>query len=407
MTPFLFFLFFLSIHAASDHHTTVAATHAQSPSSDCMLFTSVNCIRDCATFVMMGESDAKPKGMCCFGVAIVSHLDANCLYVVFRELFIHLELTLNITKVSSLPAACEVDVSMPNCEVESKYTSYWLYNQHKFKAGETAIVVIRVPENKTNILFQPTLSVNGKTGNISYIIGVSMKFNFHNSTGTISFIPIKTGFFNIFIEDKNYNVSDYSLNFEARADAFGNNVFFSDTNMEQEGFSLSLSNQNGTIDSYINLVPYVRWFAPGYVSIEFALVTSGKFLLRAEKEGQKLNGGTLLPLEFDTHVVKEIGLSIPISDFKFKYVEPGVQLLSFTLNEQGNFTLTLSDMKNNKSISGMPYAYTVYAGYCDGTRNNDKEEENEGEEENGTEEEEEENEREKESGAEEEEENGR
>ncbi|XP_010497325.1 PREDICTED: protein GAMETE EXPRESSED 2-like, partial [Camelina sativa] len=43
--------------------------------------------------------------------------------------------------------------------------------------------------------------------------------------------------------------------------------------------------------------------------------------------------------------------------------------MSFTLFEPGNFLLTLSDMKqHNKSISGMPYAYTVYIGYCDGSR---------------------------------------
>ncbi|CAN8307308.1 unnamed protein product [Cochlearia groenlandica] len=162
---------------------------------------------------------------------------------------------------------------------ESKYTSYWLYNQNKFKAGETSIVIIRVSENKTNALFQPTLSVNSKTGNMIYIIGVSMKFSFHNTTGTISFIPIKIGIFNIFIEDKNYKVSNSSLYFEAKPgliypfvcvvswidlnnefevgtnasisilpkDAFGNNVFFSGKDIEQEGFSLSLLNENGTL----------------------------------------------------------------------------------------------------------------------------------------------------------------
>lgn len=69
--------------------------------------------------------------------------------------------------------------------------------------------------------------------------------------------------------------------------------------------------------------------------------------------------------EFDAGVVeKETGLSIPVSDFQFKYVEPGIQLMSFSLSEPGNFLLTLSDMKHNKSISGMPYAYTVYIGQC-------------------------------------------
>lgn len=69
--------------------------------------------------------------------------------------------------------------------------------------------------------------------------------------------------------------------------------------------------------------------------------------------------------EFDADVVEiETGLSIPVADFQFEYVEPGIQLMSFSLSEPGNFLLTLSDMKHSKSISGMPYVYTVYIGQC-------------------------------------------
>lgn len=69
--------------------------------------------------------------------------------------------------------------------------------------------------------------------------------------------------------------------------------------------------------------------------------------------------------EFDADVVgKETGLSIPVADFQFKYVDPGIQLMSFTLSEPGNFFLTLSDMEHNKSISSMPYEYTVYISQC-------------------------------------------
>ncbi|CAN8276110.1 unnamed protein product [Cochlearia groenlandica] len=61
ITPFLFF-FFLSIHAASNHHTTVAVLRARAPSIDCTACYSMNKFTDCATFVRMGDNNAKPKG---------------------------------------------------------------------------------------------------------------------------------------------------------------------------------------------------------------------------------------------------------------------------------------------------------------------------------------------------------
>ncbi|WZZ36656.1 hypothetical protein YC2023_020057 [Brassica napus] len=184
--------------------------------------------------------------------------------------------------------------------------------------------------------------------------------------------------------------------------------------MELQGFSLSLQNENGSFATIFNTT-HIRWMESGYISIEFVLVTAGKFLLLVEKESQTLNG-VPLPLEvnsgpldvsncvsiwksdlntwqifskmeimlhqrdrfgnlvsgfyeFDADVVgKETGLSIPVADFQFEYVDPGIQLMSFTLSEPGSFLITLSDMEHNKSISSMPYEYTVYIGYCDGAR---------------------------------------
>lgn len=75
--------------------------------------------------------------------------------------------------------------------------------------------------------------------------------------------------------------------------------------------------------------------------------------------------GNLVPgfYEFDADIVgRETNLSIPIADLHFEEVNPGVQLFSYTVQESGNFLLTISDLKHNKSISSMPYAYTVFVG---------------------------------------------
>lgn len=81
-------------------------------------------------------------------------------------------------------------------------------------------------------------------------------------------------------------------------DAFGNNISFSGKEMEFQGFSLSLLNENGSIAGMLNIT-HIRWIESGYISIEFFLVTSGKFLLLVEKDSQTLNGGPL-PLEVNS-----------------------------------------------------------------------------------------------------------
>lgn len=75
--------------------------------------------------------------------------------------------------------------------------------------------------------------------------------------------------------------------------------------------------------------------------------------------------GNLVPglYEFDAEVVETgTNLSIPVPDLHFEEVAAGIQLFSFTNLEPGNFLLTISDMKHDKSISNMPYAYTVFVG---------------------------------------------
>lgn len=75
--------------------------------------------------------------------------------------------------------------------------------------------------------------------------------------------------------------------------------------------------------------------------------------------------GNLVPglYAFDAEIVeRDTNLSIPVADLQFKEVEAGIQLFSFSNSEPGNFFLTIYNSKHNKSISEMPYAYTVYIG---------------------------------------------
>lgn len=139
------------------------------------------------------------------------------------------------------------------------------------------------------------------------------------------------------------------------------------------------------------------WNGFGYVGIEFIASTTGNLLLHIEGENQTLNGcplpfkvkpgnfsdvlqifskleifvyqqdefGNLVPglYEFDALVIeKETKLSIHIPDLQFKEVAPGIQLLSFSVFEPGDFVLTIFDMEHNQSISHMPYNFTVFVG---------------------------------------------
>lgn len=83
------------------------------------------------------------------------------------------------------------------------------------------------------------------------------------------------------------------------------------------------------------------------------------FIHQLDQYGNLVSG--LYP--FDAEVVeRDTNLSIPIADLHFEEVDPGIQLFSFGNYEPGNFLLTIYDAKHNKSISNMPYVYTVFVG---------------------------------------------
>lgn len=103
-----------------------------------------------------------------------------------------------------------------------KFTFSWSNDKSKFKSGEIAEILIKVLGNFDNHgnaslgqrAFKPTVTVNGKIGNSSYISGVSLDLGEDISYWKIYFTPIMVGIFNIVIDEENFKVLDSSLHFE-------------------------------------------------------------------------------------------------------------------------------------------------------------------------------------------------
>ncbi|KAG2721400.1 hypothetical protein I3760_02G080800 [Carya illinoinensis] len=197
-------------------------------------------------------------------------------------------------------------------------------------------------------------------------------------------------------------------------DAFGNNISSTGEDPSLYKFTVSSLYVNGSVASVPN-ISFMGSNELGYIIIEFIVVQAGDLSLRVEGDNETLRGsplpfkvnpgpvevsncmatwnfepngwqlfskmeificqkdqyGNLVPglYEFDAEVVeKETNLSIPVADLHFEEVMAGIQLFSFSNLEPGNFLLTIYDIKHNKSISNMPYAYTVFVGYCDGLK---------------------------------------
>ncbi|WVY92063.1 hypothetical protein V8G54_037577 [Vigna mungo] len=329
----------------------------------------------------------------------------------------------------------------------------WWDDKGTFQAGDTATIKVKVLENKIDKkVFNPTLTVNGKEGNSSYVSTVLSDFERDPNEWKIFFTPIKVGLFNVLISEERYKVDDSSLHFQVEPgnmypsvcvaswkgvrheyeagskatlmvllkDAFGNGISKTTQVSYLPDFKLSVLHENGSVASAPDIFN-MGWTEFDYIVIEFIVTKAGKFSLSLEGGNQTLKGSPL-PLKldlsltklpgaidvsnciakwnveshawqlsskmeifihqldkygnlvsglypFDSEVVEtDTNLSIPISDLHFQEVDAGIQLFSFSNFEPGNFLLTIYDSKHNKSISNMPYVYTVFIGYCDGVK---------------------------------------
>ena len=101
----------------------------------------------------------------------------------------------------------------------------WLDDLNTFEAGRIATIKIKVLggfDHRGNgsldeSAFNPALTINGKTGNSSYISGVSSNLEGDSNNWRFSFTPIMVGVFNVIISDKNFRIMDSSLHFEVLA----------------------------------------------------------------------------------------------------------------------------------------------------------------------------------------------
>ncbi|KAK7319408.1 hypothetical protein RJT34_04129 [Clitoria ternatea] len=94
-------------HGASSSHS------APAPSVDCSNL--VLTMADCLSFVTNGSTVDKPEGTCCSGLKSVLKTAPGCLCEAFKS-SAQFGVVLNVTKATTLPAACKVSApSATNC----------------------------------------------------------------------------------------------------------------------------------------------------------------------------------------------------------------------------------------------------------------------------------------------------
>nr|GMD66345.1 protein GAMETE EXPRESSED 2 [Ipomoea batatas] len=210
-----------------------------------------------------------------------------------------------------------------------KFAFAWLNNDDTFVAGEMATIKVIVlgsfEADKYEYPFNPNITANDKTGNSSYISGVSSLFGTDVNSWAISFTPIMAGLFNVLITDDHFDVFDSSLHFRTTPgpfypaagivswlegesdfvagtkaevvilpkDAFGNTISSADDNtLNSYNFNLSATSANGSIASFLN-VTNKGWNKFGFLGLEFMVATAGSLILHIELNNQTLKGSPL------------------------------------------------------------------------------------------------------------------
>ncbi|XP_014515786.1 non-specific lipid-transfer protein-like protein At5g64080 [Vigna radiata var. radiata] len=98
---------------AIDLAQSASSHQAPAPSVDCS--TLVLTMADCLSFVTNGSTVTKPEGTCCSGLKSVLKTAPVCLCEAFKS-SAQFGVILNVTKATSLPAACKVSApSAANC----------------------------------------------------------------------------------------------------------------------------------------------------------------------------------------------------------------------------------------------------------------------------------------------------
>ncbi|KAF3794261.1 GAMETE EXPRESSED 2 protein [Nymphaea thermarum] len=194
------------------------------------------------------------------------------------------------------------------------------------------------------------------------------------------------------------------------SDAFGNDIPLKNILGQPQNYMLSVFSRDGHVVDVLNVTSLVEE-ETSQVVVEFIISTAGTLLLHVEAENQFLRGSPLPflvnpgrddntgPLDitkcfakwkhetnvlqvfsmleifiyqqdvygnlvsgwhsFDADIMmKSTNLSVPITDTNFEEVRPGIQSLTFTVTEPGEFILTIFDSVTLQNIFNMPYNYT-------------------------------------------------
>ncbi|XP_039047710.1 non-specific lipid transfer protein GPI-anchored 31-like [Hibiscus syriacus] len=100
---------------ASHHHATAPSPSSSTSTVDCS--TLILNMADCLSFVSAGSEVSKPEGTCCSGLKTVLKSGPECLCEAFKS-SASMGVSLNVTKASTLPAACKVSApSSTKCAV--------------------------------------------------------------------------------------------------------------------------------------------------------------------------------------------------------------------------------------------------------------------------------------------------
>ncbi|CAJ2652492.1 unnamed protein product [Trifolium pratense] len=83
------------------------STHHQAPAPSVDCTNLVLTMADCLSFVTNGSTTNKPEGTCCSGLKSVLKTAPSCLCEAFKS-SAQFGVVLNVTKATSLPAACKV-----------------------------------------------------------------------------------------------------------------------------------------------------------------------------------------------------------------------------------------------------------------------------------------------------------
>ncbi|CAL5413093.1 unnamed protein product [Camellia sinensis] len=243
----------------------------------------------------------------------------------------------------------------------------WKGEMNEFVAGTKATVLI-IPKDafRNNVssasegqsTFNFTVSASYVNGSIASVLNIA--FMGWNDVGYLSFefTAASAGSLLLHVEDKNQSLNGSPLPFKG---------------------CLLYSNKEKKIHELYSVSHVIHcWKTNRALDVSNCVanwnIETNFFQLFSKMEifiHQRDQYGNLVPglYQFDVEVIeKGINLFMPVADLSSKEVVPGIQMFSFSLEEPGNFMLVISDKEQNKTISNMPYNFTVFIGYCDGMK---------------------------------------